>query len=144
MDISIWGWSPYFEENFRAFEDRGLIPGRVVRESRHSCSVICAEGELLCEVSGAFHYRAADSSAYPITGDWCALRPAGDDRGIIEEILPRHSAFFRQTAGEKTERQVLAANIDILALVFAIDGGRNFTPSSLERFFFTRVRLNLK
>jgi ribosome biogenesis GTPase len=81
------------------------------------------------EVSGAFSYRAAGPADYPTAGDW-VLTGAG---GRIEKVLPRKSAISRHASGEETLEQVIAANIDVILLVFGLDGGRNFTVGLLER-----------
>ncbi|MDC7241594.1 MAG: hypothetical protein PQJ50_14665 [Spirochaetales bacterium] len=122
MNSEAWGWNPFFEEEFTIYKSQDLIPGRIVRESRHIYTIVTAEGELSCEVSGAFHYRSAGPSDYPVTGDWAAVRRASEGRGMIEAVLPRQTEFSRQTAGTRTDKQVLASNIDSIALVSAITG----------------------
>lgn len=83
-------------------------------------------------VSGAFAFRTTGGADYPVTGDWVLLDPEED--GLrIHRVLPRQTALSRGAAGDKTEEQVLAANIDTLLLVFALDGGRNFLRTFLER-----------
>ncbi len=129
-----WGWNDGWQELFAPYESLDFISGRVIREARHNYTIATASGILNCEVSGSFQYKAAGPEDYPVTGDWCALRPADAGRGIIEAVLPRKTAFSRQTAGNRSDQQVLAANIDRIGLVFAIDGGRNFTTGGLERY----------
>ena len=135
MNLEAWGWNSSLKENFNIYESQDLIPGRIVRESRHIYTLVTSGGELSCEVSGAFHYRAAGPSAYPVTGDWAAVRQASEDQGIIEALIPRQTEFSRQTAGNRSDKQVLASNIDSIALVFGVNGGRNFTESGLERYY---------
>jgi ribosome biogenesis GTPase len=48
--------------------------------------------------------------------------------------MQRKSQFSRKVAGEKTEEQILVSNIDVIYLVFGINGGRNFTRGGLERY----------
>ena len=36
--IERFGWSSFFESRFRPFEAAGLVPARVLREERESCS----------------------------------------------------------------------------------------------------------
>ncbi|WP_168203485.1 ribosome small subunit-dependent GTPase A [Oceanispirochaeta crateris] len=135
VKIEDWGWNTQWEEAFSLYRTQGLDCGRVIRESHHIYTLITAQGECLCEVSGAFQYKAIGPQDYPVTGDWCALRRAGKGHGVLEARLPRKTAFSRQTAGNRSDEQVLAANIDTIGLVFAIDGGRNFTKGSLERYY---------
>jgi ribosome biogenesis GTPase len=50
----------------------------------------------------------------------------------IETILPRRSKFSRKVAGETTEEQIVAANIDVVFLVMGLDG--DYNPRRLERY----------
>jgi ribosome biogenesis GTPase len=92
----------------------------------------------MAPVSGAFGYRAALPSDYPVVGDFVACRDEGDQR-VVEAVLPRHGLLSRKAAGRKEEEQVLAANVDAVFLVFALDGGRGFLPRLVERLL-TLVR----
>jgi ribosome biogenesis GTPase len=69
-------------------------------------------------------------------GDWVALRKIpGDRSGLIETILPRRSRFSRKVAGELTEEQVVASNIDTVFLVMGLD--HDFNLRRLERYLLT-------
>ena len=66
-------------------------------------------------------------------GDWVAVRPTpGEATATIEAILPRRSKFSRKVAGELTEEQIVAANIDTVFLVMGLDG--DYNPRRLERY----------
>jgi ribosome biogenesis GTPase len=49
----------------------------------------------------------------PVTGDWVLV----DDAGAIAEVLPRGGTIVRRAAGERTQAQVLAANVDLALVV---------------------------
>jgi ribosome biogenesis GTPase len=51
---------------------------------------------------------------------------------VIDAVLPRKTELSRKTAGEQTEKQVLAANVDVLFLVTGLD--RDFNPRRIERW----------
>src|ERR687898_493231 len=55
---------------------------------------------------------------------------SGDAR--IKAVLPRTSKFSRRAAGDTTEEQVVAANIDTIFLVGGLD--HDFNPRRLERY----------
>jgi ribosome biogenesis GTPase len=133
MELEELGWGASLEPSMEPFRDRGLIPGRVVREDRNTCLVSCAEGEVTAEVAGRLRHQAEERSDLPIVGDWVALdaRP-GEGRGTIHAVLPRSSRFARNAAGRRTEVQVLAANIDTVFLVTGLDG--NFNLRRIERY----------
>ena len=50
-------------------------------------------------------------------------------------MLPRSSRFSRRAAGNPTEEQVVAANIDVVFLVSGLDG--DFNPRRIERYLVT-------
>jgi len=89
-------------------------------------------GESLAEVSGRLRPAAVDHASLPATGDWVALRlPPGDGRAVVDAVLPRQSCFSRKTAGERTQEQVVAANVDTVFLLAGLDG--DFKLRRLER-----------
>ncbi|AEJ20252.1 ribosome small subunit-dependent GTPase A [Gracilinema caldarium] len=145
-----WGWKGVFYPLWQSAcrEDaRNYIPGRIIGTEFHQYDVVIphyidehtssAASSLAgihehVRVSGSFIYRTLDSAGYPVTGDWVLLDPE-EDALRIHRILDRQTCLSRGAAGEKTEEQVLVANIDTLLLVFALDGGRNFLRTFLER-----------
>jgi ribosome biogenesis GTPase len=133
MELKTLGYNNFFENQFTIFKERGLVPARVIKESRHIYSVISEDLEAQAEVSGHFHYTAASRADFPTVGDWVALRKS-EGTAIIEAVLKRQSAFSRKTAGNEFDEQIVAANIDYLCIVCGLDGGRNFTLRGLERY----------
>jgi ribosome biogenesis GTPase len=69
----------------------------------------------------------------PAVGDWVLLdvRPASDPPYVVTEVLPRWSSLARHTAGRTTTEQVLAANVDLVAVVTSLDHAVN--DSRLDR-----------
>jgi ribosome biogenesis GTPase len=133
MDLNQLGWNDFFERSFSPLKAQGLIPGRIVRETHHLYDVCTAGGRYPARISGLFHYRAETRSDYPTIGDWAAMIES-DGTHIIEEVLSRQSAFSRKTAGRHFDEQIIAANVDILFIVNALDGGRNFNMRGIERY----------
>ncbi len=129
-----WGWDPDWAAAAAdaGRSPEGLLPARVIRHVHHSYELIAAPdgGRIPAEVSGAFSHRAAGPADYPTVGDWVLFEA---DTGRIQRLLPRRSAISRTVAGEQSLEQVITANIDVLFLVFGLDGGRNFTVGMLER-----------
>src|SRR5262245_27650733 len=117
-DLAEFGWDPVWATTFEPYAGSGLIPARVTIEFNHLYRVITADGELLAQHAGRILHRAAARHELAAVGDWVALkRSAGERAGTIEHILPRRSRFSRKVAGELTEEQVVAANIDTVFLV---------------------------
>jgi ribosome biogenesis GTPase len=105
----------------------------VALEHNHVYRVITEDGERLAEASGRLKHLAEARNELPAVGDWVALRiEEAGDRVLIKAVLPRLGKFSRKSAGEWTEEQVVAANIDTVFLVSGLDG--DFNPSRIERY----------
>jgi len=103
-----------------------------VLEHTHIYRVGTAAGELLARVSGRLRHRAESRPDYPAVGDWVVVAPVADSDARIHAVLPRFSRFSRRAAGDTTEEQIVAANIDIVFLVGGLDG--DFNPRRIERY----------
>lgn len=102
-------------------------------EHRRGYSVLVPGAELDAEVPGKMRRQATLSSELPAVGDWVALRRLpGEDRGVIEAVLPRRSKFSRKVAGFDVDEQVVAANVDIVFLVSALNQDLNLRR--IERY----------
>ena len=135
-DLSELGWDDQWASLFTEHAAAGLIPARVSIEFNHIYRVMTAEGELQAQHAGRLLHRATGRHQLAGVGDWVAVRKATQERtGTIEEILPRRSKFSRKVAGELTEEQVVAANIDTVFLVMGLD--RDYNPRRLERYLLT-------
>jgi ribosome biogenesis GTPase / thiamine phosphate phosphatase len=127
-----YGWNDRFAAAFAEIAAAGRIPARVVLEHTHIYRVAIEDGETLARVSGRLRHRAGIRSEFPAVGDWVALEPVADGDARIHALLPRVSRFSRRAAGDATEEQGVAANIDVVFLVGGLD--RDFNPRRLERY----------
>ena len=129
------GWNPFFAANFNGLDIPGVVPARVASESRGLFQLYSGYGELTAVISGKMRYITATESPYPAVGDWAAVKPLiAEHKAVIHAVLPRQSKFSRKAAGERTEEQVVSANIDTVFLVSGLDGGRNLNLRRLERY----------
>ena len=128
MTLATLGWDASFAAAFEPYESEGLVPARIAVR-HHGPSVLLTE---LGELGGMPAGRMRDDEL-PVVGDWVAARPLpGERRAIIEAVLPRRSAFVRKEAWRRTVEQVVAANVDTVFLMSAVDGDLN--PRRLERY----------
>jgi ribosome biogenesis GTPase len=127
-----YGWNDRFAAAFAEHAAANRVPARVVLEHTHIYRVVTADGELLARVSGRLRHRAGSRADFPAVGDWVALEPVAHSDARIHAVLPRVSRFSRRAAGDVTEEQVVAANIDTVFLVGGLD--RDFNPRRLERY----------
>jgi len=133
VDLTQLGWNARLDAAFAPHAAQHLVPGRIVLEHTHIYRVMTAGGEVLARVSGRLRHRAFARVDFPAVGDWVAVEPAakGGDARILA-VLPRRSRFSRRAAGDATEEQVVAANIDTVFLVAGLDG--DFNPRRIERY----------
>ena len=132
-DPDALGWTPDLTQAFAPFAAEGLVPARVAVEHQHLYGLYTADGERLADVSGQLRHHARSRLDFPVAGDWVVVRSrVGEDRATIQAILPRKSLFSRKAAGDETDEQTLAANIDIVFLVMGLD--RDYNPRRLERY----------
>ena len=133
--LSQLGWNDRLDEALAAHGAGRLVPGRVVLEHTHIYRVMTEAGESLARVSGRLRHQASNRADFPAVGDWVVLESPeqGGDARIVA-VLPRQSRFSRRAAGDATEEQVVAANIDTVFLVAGFDG--DFNPRRIERYLF--------
>src|SRR5919107_3100508 len=117
------GWNDRLDTLFGVHRDQGLVPGRVILEHTHIYRVMSDAGEWLARVSGRLRHQAQARADFPAVGDWVALEPPthGGDARILA-VVPRYSRFSRRAAGDVTEEQVVAANVDTVFIVAGLDG----------------------
>ncbi len=151
-----WGWK---QELFSLWQQEvsslklqpdislSLIPARITAKNHHKYDIVCPDFSSITgflpdqktsgffyqvPVQGSFEYSLEDESSYPVTGDWVMIQIEGTVLRI-KKVLPRMTNLSRGRAGNTSAEQVLASNIDTLFIINALDGGRNFLPSMIER-----------
>src|SRR5262249_18765275 len=137
MTLEELGWTAHFAAAFDAIRaGPGVEPARVSLEHTHIYRVLTPRGERLARVAGRLRHAAAGRADFPAVGDWVAIEtPEGGGDARIRAVLPRVSRFSRRAAGDVTEEQVVAANIDVVFLVSGLDN--DFNPRRIERYLVT-------
>ena len=132
MTLMALGWNERRQRQFETCAIRGTVPGRVVSEHRTHYKVATDASEFSAEITGRLRNSAKERVELPGTGDFVALRLAvGDANAMIEAVLPRASAVIRKAAGEQRP-QLLAANVDTVLIVTALDN--DFNLARLQRY----------
>jgi ribosome biogenesis GTPase / thiamine phosphate phosphatase len=132
MRLASLGWNARLETDFLPHLEQGLAAARVAREDRDRYVVLDASGPHAAVLAGRLRHDAGSQADRPAVGDWVAVRLEGDSPAVITAVLPRTSAFVRKVAGDTTESQVVAANVDTVFLVSGLDGDLN--PRRIERY----------
>ncbi len=130
------GWDSFFQKHFQLWKMSDSIPARVVSEHRKNHYQVSSQyGELSATISGRMQRQAGTGGKYPAVGDWVVVKPEPDEqKAVVHAILPRKSKFSRKVAGERTEEQVIATNVDTVFIVSGLDGGRNLNLRRIERY----------
>lgn len=116
-----------------------VLTGRVIRKSRGYYFVQVGDRELLCRISNRLRKQLVFPTAAPSStrqgvvevrdvdvidpvavGDEVRLVDAGGGTGAIREVLPRSNKFSRMARRGRTREQIIAANVDQVAGVFAL------------------------
>jgi ribosome biogenesis GTPase len=134
VDLASLGWDEQFAAAFDVLSlGADAEPARVAIEFNYLYRLWSNHGPLEASVSGRLKHRAVSRSELPAVGDWVAVRRRpSQDKGAIVAVLPRRSAFSRRMAGNVTDEQVVAANVDIVFVVMGLDA--DFSVRRLERY----------
>tara|TARA_R110002073_G_scaffold213618_4_gene374030 strand:+ start:1691 stop:2722 length:1032 start_codon:yes stop_codon:yes gene_type:complete len=117
LTLASLGWSPFFEAQ-RDADDIGT-PARVTAVHRASVTVLGPQGiATLLPPEQAGDYAV---------GDWVL-----HDGTVITRLLHRQTEVSRRAAGEVAMRQLIAANVDTLAIVTSCNA--DFNVARLERY----------
>ncbi|MFC1640453.1 ribosome small subunit-dependent GTPase A [Patescibacteria group bacterium] len=133
MNLENVGWNESFEEEFNPLQKRGFLPMRITRENKSNYEATDGERSIECVISGKFRFSLKSKSEYPAVGDWVGVSTIKNGtKGVIRHVMSRQSMFSRKVAGETTEEQVVAANIDTVFIVVGLD--ENFNLRRIERY----------
>lgn len=137
MSLTRLGWDDTCAAAFASWSgDTGVEPARVIIEFNHIYRVWTERGELDASSSGRLKHQATRKSDLPAVGDWVVLRTRqASGLSSIVGVLPRRSRFSRKVAGNVTDEQIVAANVDVVFLVMALDA--DFNLRRLERYLLT-------
>lgn len=96
-----FGWDSVVAERFSNLLADTDVAGRVITAHRAACLVMTEAGLI----------RAHTNTFEVCTGDWAGVR--GD---VVSTVLPRNTVISRAAVSGQSRQQVLAANVDIVAV----------------------------
>jgi len=127
LNLHDLGWSDQLATEFERHEADGLAPARVAVEHRGAYVLYGEAGELRAEVAPQLRSRATGRTDFPAVGDWVAVGGA-----YVHAVLPRRTKFSRKVNMSASDEQIVAANVDVVLLVTALD--RDFNARRIERY----------
>ncbi len=101
-----------------------LRPARVMYQGRDVWRTHDGQRESVARL------RSRSDELDPVTGDWVSIDSADPSNVFIISVLPRRTEIARVAPGGGSGRQVIAANVDIVALCTPADDPN---PRRLER-----------
>ncbi len=133
MDLTTLGWNAETAAALAALCQPDWRPARVVSEDKHSVTLVGDDGDRMGIIPGRLLHRSRSHADLPKVGDWVAASHVpGERKSVIEAVLPRRTKLARKVTGRESEEQVVAANVDVVFVVQAMDN--TFNARRLERF----------
>ncbi len=132
--LAAFGWSSYCDAQWPAVlaSASGTVPARVTADFGTSLNIALPDARH-AELSGKLaHYSGREY--VPKVGDWVAVRLSDNGNDVIEAVMPRRSELSRKAAGNRTVKQVIAANVDIAFVLLALDN--DFSLERLKRYLY--------
>lgn len=117
--------------------------GVVVRNTGSSYIVRLTDGtEVNCRVKGNFRIKGIRTTNPVAVGDMVRISRAADDADYITAIEPRRNYIIRRASNLSKESHILAANLDLAALVISLRDP--VTPTTfIDRFLATAEAYNV-
>lgn len=128
-NLSALGWSESLRMQLDNLSNPDLVPARVSTEHRGGLELLTPDGPCAVRVPPSSTWSDDPIDPMPRVGDWVALDPSVPD---IVKVLRRQRALVRKAAGRESRPQVIAANIDRVLIVTAMN--QDFSPRRVERY----------
>lgn len=130
-DLIRLGWDEWFEERAEPSSDYTLA--RVVAVDRNSLLLMNQSGTFRAKLAGSYLYKHPLLQELPSVGDWVGVEKHGaEEVGLIHTLMERKTLLRRKQAGESSDYQMIAANIDYVMIVQSCHS--DFNLKRLERY----------
>jgi ribosome biogenesis GTPase len=126
MTLTELGWTDYFQTAWNSADRLACFPARVIEQHKNLWQLASEHGELTAHLAGRLRHRATTVNL-PVVGDWVAV-----SERTIYEVLSRRTQLARKAAGQRTEVQIIAANVDTAFVVSSLN--REYNQRRIERY----------
>ncbi len=130
--LEIYGWNDDLKKEWSTVDRQPLVAARVIADFGTSLRLATPE-IITAELSGKLAHHSS-KLVVPKIGDWVAVRIHDSGDAIVEYILPRRNEIARRAAGNKTVKQIIAANVDIAFIILSLD--KDFSVERLRRYLY--------
>jgi ribosome biogenesis GTPase / thiamine phosphate phosphatase len=131
MNLSGFGLSRDLRSSLQEDLESGCEIARVAVVNRNNLELETDSGPASGEVTGQLRYSIESDCELPAVGDWVSIRRS-NDFVMVNKVLPRTGLLRRRRPGDRTEHQLIAANVDTAFIVHACE--RPVHPRRLERY----------
>ncbi|MCA9669261.1 MAG: ribosome small subunit-dependent GTPase A [Myxococcales bacterium] len=128
------GWSDFFDKQLARLERskrESMLPVRVAAEHRGRYEIWGHPKADRARLAGRLR-KDSTREQLPAVGDWALAPRRVHGLATLAHVFERHSAFLRKAAGQVTEAQVVAANVDTVLLVCSLN--RDYSARRIERY----------
>lgn len=115
------------------------IRGQVIEVSSSLSRIDVGGRILLCELRGALTEEETGYTNVVAVGDQVIVKELEDDRGMVEQVLPRRNLLARPDTYYTHLQNVIAANIDQV-LIVASWRNPHLWPELIDRYLITAER----
>lgn len=129
LNLVDYGLTPSFKQAAAAFKDQQIA--RIIGQQRNLYQIMTTNGEQTATLAGKFIYETTDTTSFPAVGDWVTVT-ATTDNAVIYHILPRQSILAREAVGNRSDGQLIAANIDTIFICMSLNA--DFNVRRIERY----------
>lgn len=130
-ELTELGWSDWFAQRADCKPPEGVA--RVAAVDRDQLLLVDQGGSFRAKLAGRYLHHHHASQELPCVGDWvCVEKQSGDGFGVVHALLERKTFLRRKSAGNVTEYQMIAANVDYVLIVQSCHF--DFNPRRLERY----------
>lgn len=130
INLQTYGWNEHWQTLWEQGGYEGLQPARVTSHWREHWEVAHAGGVELAGLTGKFR-RDQPEYDRPEVGDFVGLK-LEQGSALIAAMLPRRASLVRHTPFTVSDRQVIAANVDVAFAAMALD--HDYNMRRMERY----------
>lgn len=120
-----------FHDSMKSSLESNRLAARVIQEEKSLYRLQILAGKVVsATLAGKLKLTQDDK---PVVGDWVQYKlDSPYDLAVIEKVLPRKSAIYRNRVGHDGDAQVLAANIDTVIIAVSLNEDLSF--NRIERY----------
>jgi len=120
-----------------------LLEGTVVKSAGAGLFVDTPQGVLTCKLRGSFKQFELEQENIVAVGDRVKVLDAGDNEGLVVEILPRRTKLSRTDPKLKSAEKVVVANVDQVVIVSSVAFPK-LRPRLIDRYLIACEKANIE